>query len=76
MRHNWYMSFREKAKFLPVLEISVLIAHAQNRSLNRYEQLASEARGLRYCLSLNVRPYIACAISESSGETARIPNLA
>ena len=44
-------------------EILVLIAHAQSHTQNMHVQLASEARGLNFGLSLHLHPYFVHASS-------------
>ena len=42
----------------PVHEILVLIAYVQNPLINAHIDIASEAKGLDFCLSPHLHPYL------------------
>ena len=68
---SWYLY----ELYVPVQEILVLIAYAQSLFFNIHAQLARGARCLNFGLRLPLLPYLVCARSKGSDETAHMRSL-
>ena len=67
---------RTNKKYVPALEIFVLIANVQKIPLTPLADVSRRARTLNFCQSLDLHPNFIYASSQGSGESAHLRRLA